>query len=85
MREIGAFEAKNTLGTLLDLVQQGEQVVITRHGKPVARLVPEIATRDSSAAKAAVERIRARARARMRTSGPITVEEWTGFRDEGRA
>ena len=83
MREIGAFEAKNTLGTLLDLVQQGEQVVITRHGKPVARLVPEIATRDSSAAKAAVERIRARAR--TRTSRSVTVEEWTGFRDEGRA
>jgi prevent-host-death family protein len=39
MREIGAFEAKNTLGSLLDLVQQGEEVVITRHGKPVARLV----------------------------------------------
>lgn len=83
MREIGAFEAKNTLGTLLDLVQQGEQVVITRHGKPIARLVPETAPRDRSAAKAAVERIRARAR--MRASGPISVEEWTGFRDEGRA
>jgi prevent-host-death family protein len=41
MREIGAFEAKNTLGALLDLVQQGEEVVITRHGKPVARLVRE--------------------------------------------
>ena len=39
MREIGAFEAKNTLGSLLDLVQSGEEVVITRHGKPVARLV----------------------------------------------
>ena len=41
MREIGAFEAKNTLGSLLDLVQHGEEVVITRHGKPVARLVRE--------------------------------------------
>jgi prevent-host-death family protein len=41
MREVGAFEAKNTLGSLLDLVQQGEEVVITRHGKPVARLVRE--------------------------------------------
>ena len=41
MREVGAFEAKNTLGALLDLVQQGEEVVITRHGKPVARLVQE--------------------------------------------
>lgn len=60
MRQIGAFEAKNTLGALLDLVQQGEQVVITRHGKPIARLAPETTTRDRSAAKAAVERIRAR-------------------------
>ena len=41
MREIGAFEAKNTLGTLLDLVEKGEEVVITRRGKRVARLVPD--------------------------------------------
>lgn len=41
MREVGAFEAKNTLGALLDMVQKGEEVVITRHGKPVARLVRE--------------------------------------------
>ena len=40
MREIGAFEAKNKLGTLLDWVEHGEEVLITRHGKPVARLVP---------------------------------------------
>ena len=39
MKEIGAFEAKNRL-QLLDLVEQGEEVVITRHGKAVARLVP---------------------------------------------
>ncbi len=40
MKEIGAFEAKNTLSALLDLVETGEEIVITRHGKPVARLVP---------------------------------------------
>ena len=40
MREIGAFEAKNKLGTLLDWVENGEEVFITRHGKAVARLVP---------------------------------------------
>jgi len=39
MREIGAFEAKNTLGSLLDEVERGEEVTITRRGKPVARLV----------------------------------------------
>jgi prevent-host-death family protein len=83
MREIRAFEARNTLGALLDLVQRGEQVVITRHGKPVARLVPELARLDRSAAKAAVERIRARARNRV--SLEINVEEWKTFRDEGRA
>jgi prevent-host-death family protein len=40
MREIGAFEAKNKLGTLLDWVEHGEEILITRHGKAVARLVP---------------------------------------------
>jgi prevent-host-death family protein len=40
MREIGAFEAKNRLGTLLDWVENGEEVLITRHGKAVARPVP---------------------------------------------
>jgi len=40
MKEIGAFEAKDTLSALLDLVEAGEEVIITRHGKPVARLVP---------------------------------------------
>lgn len=40
MRKVGAFEAKNTLGSLLDSVEKGEEVVITRRGKDVARLVP---------------------------------------------
>jgi len=38
--QIGAFEAKNRLSELLQLVENGEEVTITRHGKPVARLVP---------------------------------------------
>jgi prevent-host-death family protein len=40
MVEVGAFEAKTHLSNLLDQVERGETVVITRHGKPVARLVP---------------------------------------------
>jgi prevent-host-death family protein len=40
MREVGASEAKNRFGQLLDWVEQGEEVTITRHGKEVARLVP---------------------------------------------
>lgn len=38
MREVGAFEAKTKLGQLLDQVEHGEEIVITRHGRPVARL-----------------------------------------------
>lgn len=57
MREIGAFEAKNTLGTLLDMVERGEEVIITRHGKRVARLVRETGRVDRVQAQLAAERI----------------------------
>jgi len=40
MQEIGSFEAKNKLSALLDQVEHGAEIVITRHGKAVARLVP---------------------------------------------
>jgi len=82
MREIGAFEAKNTLGTLLDRVQRGEEVVITRHGKPIARLIPEIEVRERSAAREAVARIRARRSDRAKSMP--TAEEWVAFKSEGR-
>ena len=59
--EIGAFEAKNKLGMLLDRVESGEEIIITRHGKPVARLVPNAARIDKLQARAALERIRSRA------------------------
>ena len=62
MLEIGAFEAKNTLGALLDRVQRGEEIIITRHGKPVARLVPNFGRIDRVQAHAATERIRTRAK-----------------------
>ncbi|HVL70479.1 MAG TPA: type II toxin-antitoxin system prevent-host-death family antitoxin [Beijerinckiaceae bacterium] len=39
MAEVGIYEAKTHLSALLDRVERGEEVVITRHGKPVARLV----------------------------------------------
>ncbi len=40
MTSVGIFEAKTHLSQLLDQVEAGEKFVITRHGKPVARLVP---------------------------------------------
>ncbi len=35
MREVGAFEAKTKLGQLLDRVEHGEEILITRRGRPV--------------------------------------------------
>jgi len=40
MKHVGMFEAKTHLSSLVDEVEKGREVVITRHGKPVARLVP---------------------------------------------
>jgi prevent-host-death family protein len=62
MLEIDAFEAQKTLRTLLDRVQSGEEIVITRHGKPVARLAPDAGDIDRVQARTAAERIRTRAK-----------------------
>jgi prevent-host-death family protein len=87
MSEIGAFEAKNTLGTLLDRVERGEEIVITRHGKPVARLVPNDVRIDRAQAQAAMARIRERARELHRSGAREKDFDWPAMkklRDEGR-
>jgi prevent-host-death family protein len=45
MGSVSAFEAKTRFGELLERVARGEEIVITRHDKPVARIVPEGASR----------------------------------------
>jgi prevent-host-death family protein len=82
MLEIGAFEAKNKLGHLLDLVEQGEEITITRRGKEVARLVPARPTHSRDEARAAIQRIRARAEELK--LGRFDWTEWKSYRDEGR-
>jgi len=82
MREIGAFEAKNKLGQLLDLVELGEEIIITRHGKVVARLVPPKPAFSRDQARAAIRRIRERAE--KQKLGPFEWREWKSYRDEGR-
>jgi len=58
MREVGAFEAKAKLGQLLDEVEHGEEIVITRRGKPVARLTPVVLGFDREKARQAAAGIR---------------------------
>jgi prevent-host-death family protein len=80
---IGAYDAKSRLSELLDWVEKGEQIVITRHGKPIARLVPE-GRPDRSAALAALDALTAY-RADLEAQGVrLTTEEILGLRDEGR-
>jgi prevent-host-death family protein len=79
MREVGAFEAKNKFGTLLDWVEKGEEVVITRRGKAVARLVPSASGFDREKAAQAVAGILSR-RVGV-TLGGLTIKDLV---NEGR-
>jgi prevent-host-death family protein len=79
---IGSFEAKTHFARLLERVEQGEEIVITRRGKPVARLVPAHTGHDVAAARAAADRLRALAE--DLALGPFDWAEWKGYRDEGR-
>ncbi len=84
MITVGAFEAKNKLGSLLDRVEAGEEILITRHGKPAARLAPvhRVSDEDRARAHAALEQMTQLAK-EMKL-GPFNWEEWKAYRDEGK-
>lgn len=42
MQTIGAFEAKTHFSALLEAVEKGDEVVITKHGRPVAKLIAAV-------------------------------------------
>lgn len=54
MTTVGSFEAKTKLAELLDKVEAGETVTITRRGKPVAKLVPAAADESERARRRAL-------------------------------
>ncbi len=76
MATVTAFEAKTRFGELLERVSRGEEVVITRHDKAVARLVPEGAPRHDEVRRSVQglrdlqQRIRRRSRAKL-TDGEV--------------
>ncbi len=82
MKEVGTFEAKNKLTSLLAQVEGGEEILITRRGRPIAKLVPAHAGFDQAKAKEAAMRIRDRAK--KLKLGAFDWEEWKAYRDEGR-
>lgn len=77
METVGAYEAKTQLSRLLERVEAGGTVVITKHGRPIARLVPASRrTTDVAGVAAAL-----RAARRGVTRGDVPVREML---DEGR-
>jgi len=86
MTTVTALEAKNRFGKLLDRVARGEEIVVTRHDKPVARMVPA-GGRELSAVRQGVAELRklqGRIRARMKSSCSLSDAEVRSAIDEGR-
>ncbi len=80
MDSVGSFEAKTHLSKLLDRVALGEKIGITKHGKPVALLVPPSAGAEKDVVAVVKEMLEYRDR-RKRTLGGITARELV---EEGR-
>lgn len=78
MQTIGAFEAKTHLSALLEQVERGEQVVITKHGRPVAKLVP--ATKiDKINKQQIISKLK-----EFSKQNKLAGLDWKALRDEGR-
>ena len=78
MTTVGAFEAKTHLSSLLNRVAEGEEVLITRRGVPVARLV-SAEEADRSDVAEAIRELRA-----LRKGVTLGDVSWKELRDEGR-
>jgi prevent-host-death family protein len=77
-REVQASEAKSHLLRILDEVERGDTIIITRHGRRIARLIPEAERRQDEVDKA-IETIRALGR----RTGRISLRELLASRHEG--
>ena len=84
MASVTAFEAKTRFGELLDRVSKGEEVVITRHDKPVARLIPEGTQRDDEVRRSVDGLRELQKRIRSRSKGTLTDREARAAIDHGR-
>jgi len=89
MQTVPIHQAKDRFSSLLQAVEDGEEIVITRHGKKIARIVKESETAPSDAQR---ERLRAKAIAeleayqrRANVQPPVKGQtDWKSLRDAGR-
>lgn len=78
METVGAFEAKTHFSALLGKVENGESVMITRHGRPVACLVPAF-QRNPAIIRGGISRIKD-----LSKGNRLSGIDWQSLRDEGR-
>jgi prevent-host-death family protein len=86
METVGLFEAKTHLSELIARAERGEETIITRHNKPVAKIVPigQVSPELVQQRLDAMAAMQAIGREVEQRGGPITVEEILSWRDEGR-
>ena len=77
MHTIGAFEAKTHFSALLKRVENGEQIVITKHGHPVAKLIPTTLI-DQHKIRQTIQRLK-----ELNLQSTLGLD-WKALRDEGR-
>lgn len=86
METVGLFEAKTHLSELIARAERGEETIITRHNKPVAKIVPigQVSPELVQQRLDAMAAMQVIGREVEQRGGPITVEEILSWRDEGR-
>jgi prevent-host-death family protein len=84
MAHVTAFEAKTRFGELLERVAKGEEVVITKHDKPVARLIPEGAARLDDVRRSVQGLRDLQQQIRRRSKAKLSDREVRSAIDEGR-
>ncbi len=82
LREVQASEAKTHLPQLLNEVERGATIVITRHGRRIARLVPEGQRRQQEIDEA-IDNVKKLGKEIREETGGATVEEILAWRHEG--
>ncbi|HZR25611.1 MAG TPA: type II toxin-antitoxin system prevent-host-death family antitoxin [Vicinamibacterales bacterium] len=84
MATVTAFEAKTRFGELLERVARGEEVVITRHSKAVARLIPEGGARHDDVARSVQGLRDLQQQIRRRSKAKLTDREVRAAIEHGR-
>ncbi|OGB03050.1 MAG: hypothetical protein A3E25_15140 [Burkholderiales bacterium RIFCSPHIGHO2_12_FULL_69_20] len=86
MESIGLFEAKTHLSELIARAERGEEVIITRHNKPVAKLVPvtEQPSFDRERRHQAIQALTALQTELSQSHGTMTTDEIVSLVREGR-